>query len=112
MNNAALNFTTTSSKTTKSSGKYKFGGITCNSHAADRPAGNAQCPCGGDADSLKLKLMWLTLSSLSLNSLTCGSTSNAHAHAGTTQDDATTCVDVCCRCARNSHWSALYPDQR
>jgi hypothetical protein len=61
---------------------------------------------------LNLKLMWLTLSSLSLNSLTCGSTSNTHAHAGTTQDDATTCVDVCSRCARNSHWSALYPDQR
>ena len=86
--------------------------FTCNGHAADRPAGNARCPCGGDADSLNLKLMWLTLSSLSLNSLTCGSTSNAHAHAGTTQDDATTCVDCCCRCARKSHWKARYPDRR
>ena len=43
--------------------------FTGNGHAADRPAENARCPCGGDADSLKLKLIWLTLSSLSLNSL-------------------------------------------
>jgi hypothetical protein len=71
-----------------------------------RPSSREADPCGGDADSLNLKLMWLTLSSLSLTSLTCGSTSDAHAHAGTTQDNATTCVDVCCRCARNSHWKA------
>src|SRR5260370_33148735 len=60
---------------------------------------------------LNLKLMWLTSSSLSLNSLTCGRT-YAHAHAGTTQDDAATCVDCCCRCARKSHWKALSTDRR
>ncbi len=110
----ALNFTTTGSKTTKSPGKYRYGGstiFTCNGHAADRPAGRA-VSLRWRSRFVNLKLTWLTLSSLSLNSLTCGSTPNAHAHAGTTQDDATTCVDVCCRCARNSHWSALYPDQR
>ena len=38
------------------------------------------------------------------------STYNAQATA--TQNDGTTCVDICGGCARNSQWSARYPDVR